>query len=114
MIAVLENQKYSYHKKTITVSADVVIYADTAKTVELHRYGISSTTNLDTTLNAAGVPRFKAILLSDLTNKAQTVINDFVNVMQAINLAYPTATTPQDALNAFCSDVEAKLTVPTT
>ncbi len=114
MIVCLENQSYSYHRNTITVSADVAIYADTAKTIELHRYPVSATTNLDLTLNSAGVPRFKAILLADLKNKAQAVIDEFVNVMNAIHAAYPTANTPTDALNAFCADVESQLTIPTT
>ena len=106
----IENSTFSYlGNNVVTASAEVVFYDDDGTTV-LHRKGISAKANLnnnDTDIN--GNLLWQANAENALADQAQAVIDKYKEMMQAVTAAWPTASTPKDALNFLASDIEAKL-----
>ena len=113
MIAKIENPSFSYMGNNIvSVSGSVVIYADDG-TTELYHKGINTKSNIrDTTVNAEGEFYWKVRVENALAKQAQDVIDKYKEIMEVVAAkAWPDVSTPDDALKALTSDVEAKLIV---
>ncbi len=114
MIVKIENPSESYvGNGIVNVTTTVTIYADDGITV-LHQKGLSTRANTkDTNLDpVSGELLWKVNAVNDLKSKAQEVVDVFDATMKAVATAWPTATTPQEALDLLASEVEAGIVIP--
>ena len=103
MIAKLENINFSVSGEILNVSGSVKIYADDGATV-LYERGISAKGNF----NDANL---KTILINKLTSAMQDIVDKYKAKMALIQGFYPSASTPQEALDELKAEVENGVTV---
>lgn len=97
----LVNPTYSYSAAgIISVSVEVNLLAGDNITV-LYKEAISANAHL------AG--QWKVELIASLIKQAKTINSDYIKAIAAVVIAYPTATSPNDALLKFIADVQAGL-----
>ena len=108
----IENPRYHFSENNImSVSGDLVIYSDDNNTNEVFRKGLFVRGNLSSVnADSGGNLERRTNAENALVQQAQYIIAKYNDMMQVAKSMWPDATTPEEALEAFVSGVEAKIT----